>query len=94
MRRLTPAEPKSTVITELRPLSCASVTLPRPYCSWRIMSPTAKSAIFRPLSLVSFELGTAEPVEPDFGVVRRVVTLPPRVPPYEPDEEPERERDP
>ena len=30
MRRLTPAEPKSTVITELRPLSCASVTLPRP----------------------------------------------------------------
>ena len=94
MRRLTPAEPKSTVITELRPLSCASVTLPRPYWSWLIMSPTAKSAIFRPLSLVSFELGTAEPVESDFGALRRVVTLPPRVPPYEPDEEPERERDP
>ena len=91
MRRLTPADPKSTVMTEFRPLSCASVTLPRPYWSWLIMSPTAKSEIFSPLSLAILELGMEDTAEPDFGVVWRVVTLPSRVPP---DAELEREREP
>ncbi len=30
MRRLTPAEPKSTVMIELRPLSCVCRTVPKP----------------------------------------------------------------
>ena len=85
MSRLTPSDPKSTVITELRPLSWVSKTVPRPYLSWVILSPTLKSEMFKPLSLPTCDVPDAALFLCETAEVCRVVTFPERP---EPDDEP------
>ena len=81
---MTPSDPKSTVITDLGPLSCRSTTVPRPNLSCVILSPIWKSEIDSPLPLAAdpafgFDLEAAD------GAMRRVVTLPLRPDPEEPE---------